>query len=346
MGQDPKPVLSRDEIRVAVTDTAMGQDPKPVLSRDEIRVAVTDTAMGQDPKPVLSRDEIRVAVIDGNGVAIGEAVRAVVANVSTASGDAVLDTTADGVGEPVAADSDVRGDAYRQTTFDLGRSRDGVYAVGRTVVDWKRDDDADYASYGYWLSVDATTPTPAATVGVFATGPEFETAPVLPASGTATYRGRAHGLHTVAIAAGEFGRTAAEFGIGEFDADVSLDADFGAMTIGGTIDNIRSTEEFVRDGGLVGSARSPRRYVLTLDAGPIAGAGSFSGTVGVGKSGAQNIASSSGSWRGRFSSRSVGGGDDSPRLAAGTFGARWTHDGGTVGQYVGSFVAGNDNGSR
>ena len=300
----------------------------------------SSTVLVTPAEPTPSREEIRSAVIDGNGAAIGAVARGIVSSMTSASSEALLDTGTDRQAEPVSADSDVRGTEYLQTTFDLGRLLDGVYVIGKTVTDRNQVDDSDYVSYGYWLSVDSTGPASSAGIGVFATGPEFETAPTLPVSGTATYSGHAHGLHTVDYVVGEFGRTAAEFRIGEFDADVTLDADFGAMTMGGRIDNFMVAEEGVRDGSLYQRSRGPRPYFLTLDRGPITGIGSVSGAVSVGKSGTQNIATSSGGWSGQFSSRSIGQGDDFPRLAAGAFAAEWTHTGGTVGRYVGSFIAG------
>ena len=251
-------------------------------------------------------------------------------DVDTASDGVLLNPETDGVNDPVVANSEVHGGTHRQTTYDLGRSRDGIDTIGRTVIDRNLNDTADFLSYGYWLSIDETSATSVVTVGIHAGGPAFGTAPTLPASGTATYTGRAHGLHTVAYAAGEFGRTDDEFRIGEFDADVTLRADFSARTMGGTINNIMSTEEGVSDGTLIERARSSRPYVLTLNDGPVAGDGSFNGTMDVG--GAGNISSSGGSWRGRLSS---GAGD----MAVGAFGARWTHTGGTEGQYVGAFIA-------
>ena len=275
----------------------------------------TDRTMAPMPPsdPGPSRDVIRVDVIEGNGDEIGNAVQAVVTNLDLASSTARLDTDDDRTAEPVAF-----GDGR---LFDLGSSVDGVHIVGRTAID------ADMTSYGYWLSVDETGETPVVTVGLHSSGPGFDTAPTLATSGTATYQGRAHGLHTVAYATGEFGNNTG-FRIGEFDADVTLTADFGAMTMGGRIDNIMSTEEGVNDGALTESARSSRPYVLTLNAGSI-DAGGFEGTVTVG--GPQNISSSDGNWRGRLSSDA--------NDAAGTFGATWTHTGGTVGQYVGAFVS-------
>ena len=324
-----------------------------------LTLALLVSACSDGGGTMQSREQIRTSVLRDGGNEIGTAVRSAVT--SRTGGDRVtgtwdgddltvavaaagsaravsFDTETDAFGTSPAVASTVR-TGHRQRTFDLGMEDDDLSTVGRVVVDWKDDDATDFVVYGYWLTVDSSGDgTPVVDAGVFAKGPEFDTAPAsLPSTGMATYEGRAHGLHTVAYVPGEFGRTANEFGIGEFDGDVTLTADFGAMTVGGRIDNIHSTEESVASGSLTTSQRSSRPYVLTLGSGPIA-SGAFSGTVSVG--GPDNIASSSGTWNGQFSSVPVGSSDDTPSGAAGTFGATWEHDGGTVGQYIGSFVAG------
>ena len=67
--------------------------------------------------------------------------------------------------------------------------------------------------------------------------------------------------------------------------------------------------------------------------------GAFSGNVGVERDGV-SVTSSSGSWGGRFSTRTQAG--DPLRLVAGTVGAEWTEEDGSKGSAVGTWF-GNRN---
>ncbi len=186
-------------------------------------------------------------------------------------------------------------------------------------------------------------------VGAFVDGPEFDTSANLPTSGTATYRGRASGLHTVQYEGGEFGSAPTdEFRIAEFGADVHLTAFFGsgsAQLMTGLIDNFVYTtpEEGVVDGVLRNRFESRERpfQVLLYDA-SILGDGSFSSrTVRVINTagGRGQIVRSFGSWQGNLSSIPVSVNNPTPRLAAGTFETEYHFPLGTVGQYIGSFIA-------
>ena len=318
--------------------------------------------------PALDRDQRRVAVMDGNDLEIRDAVRDVVSsgtdsnrvhhawnghNLSmTISGANPSDTVSlssatNSAHDFEATDSPVRGSNFSRREFDIGKTSSGRHTIGRFGVDWNENDVSDHLAYGYWLTANSFDNVPSVVdAGVFVNGPEFDTSANLPASGTARYNGRAAGLHTVKYRANEFKPTTDQFSIAEFRGDVFLTAFFDdPMLIAGSIDNIYYTtnEESVVDGSLHESGFSRERpfQILLYDA-SLARDGSFSSeivrVINTNPKG-KRIVDSTGSWQGKMSSVSVSQDDPSPRLAAGTFGTEFYFPAGTVGQYIGSFIA-------
>ena len=288
-----------------------------------------------------STAEIKAAIINGNGSLIQEHIKRIVAPgaeykevlhtwdgsnieasiVLNGSSTIELNSAADSLKGLTRETSNSK--SIRMGTIDGNRA-----TLGRIEVNWRDSERMDYLAGGYWLSADNTnSQSPVADAGAFIDGMEFNAAPNLPASGSATYNGKAHGLHTVVYS------RSGEFRIGEFDGDATLTADFGNSTISGRIDNIYSTEESVD----VQRPRSTRPYVITLGATPIASEGSFAGSVQITHP-SDNVVSN-GRWDGRFSNLPVSMSDPSPRKAAGTFGVSWVHSEGTQGQYIGVFNA-------
>ena len=285
--------------------------------------------------------EIKAAIIDGNGLVVQEHVKGIVApgaefrNVThTWDGSNIEATIA--LSDSTTIDLNSANDSLEGLTRETSNSKnigmgtiDGNRAtLSRIEVNWRDSDTTDYVAGGYWLSVDTTNPqSPIAEAGVFIDGVEFQTSPTLPTTGSATYNGKAHGLHTV-VYNNERG-----FRIGEFDGDATLTADFGDSTISGKIDNIYSTEESID----VQRPRSTRPYVITLGTAPITNMGDFAGSVQITHP-SDNV-DSVGRWDGQFSNLPVSATDENPRLVAGTFGVSWVHSSGTQGQYIGVFSA-------
>lgn len=292
----------------------------------------------QQPTPP-STAEIKAAIINGNGSPIQEHIKRIVApgaefkEVShTWDGSNIEVSVVLNDSTTIALDSVT--DSLEGLTRETGNSKNigmGTIAENRATlsrieVNWRDSERMDYLAGGYWLSVDTTNPqSPVAEAGVFIDGPEFNATPNLPASGTATYNGKAHGLHTVVY------NNRRGFRIGEFDGDVTLTADFGNSTISGRIDNIYSTEESANRQ----DPRSTRPYVITLGATSITNMGDFAGSVQIAHPSDRVV--SNGRWDGKFSNLPVSMSDSSPRQAAGTFGVSWVHSGGTQGQYIGVF---------
>lgn len=285
--------------------------------------------------------QIKTAVIDGNGSAVQDHIKGIVApgaqfkevsqtwDGSNIEASIILD---DSTTITLNSSTDSLEGLTRETSnsksIGMGTIAANRATLSRLEVDWQGSDRMDYLAGGYWLSVDATNPqSPVAEAGVFIDGTEFQTAPDLPVSGTATYSGKAHGLHTV-VYNNERG-----FRIGEFDGDATLTADFGSSAISGRIDNIYSTEESVD----VQRPRATRPYVITLGTTPITNMGSFAGSASIAHP-SDNVVSI-GRWDGQFSNLPASSNDQSPRLVGGTFGLNWVHSSGTQGQYIGVFNA-------
>ena len=325
----------------------------------------------QPGQPTVNRNQLRATVIDGNGKEITSAVRNVIdfgrdsdrvahtwngddlsATIfgSTPSDTVSLNSGANAVLPSSPMDSPVRGVGFSRREFDIGKTSDGRHTIGIYGVDWAKNDVLDHFAYGYWLTVSPFDDRPSVVdTGVFVNGPEFETPPALPTIGTASYEGRTSGLHTVNYTGGQFSSAPDdEFRIGKFEGDVYLTVFFKDMLVAGLIENITTIEEGTRNGSLHTYDRNTSRpfQVLLYDS-SIMPDGSFSGghvNVINTNPDLQQIAASHGSWEGRFSSRAVSPTDDSPRLAAGTFGTVFRfedHDGrlGTEGQYIGTFSA-------
>lgn len=291
----------------------------------------------------MELNQLRLGIL-GAGTAIHEAVRGVVASgtdLSAVSGtwdgetvnivlqvgdETIAMNSGDNALVPIAFGPSPVREGYMAGSVAMGGSNaDGtIHAAGRLALDWNSTDETDYLAGGYWMAVDSSTPdVPEVSVGIFVTGPEEMAAPKLPTTGSATYTGRTEGLHTVVYSDGWFAA-------GEFDADITLAADFDAMEIAGRIDNIYSSEEGIREGALDSYERSTRPYELVLGPAPIDG-GEFSGGLEV-TIPADNIATSTGRWDGQFINDGV----------IGSCGATWVHDDGTEGQYIGAFLATED----
>ncbi len=298
----------------------------------------------EDPFPPLKAlgtvsdpDQVKLRVLSADST-IHEAVRGVVTSgrstaIGTWDGQVIgiiipfgagyraMTSTDHATNGPTTIESPVRGAGHQLTTVGVGGTSGDVHALGRLSVDWASDDPTNYLAGGHWIVVDLSDPEmPVASAGASLDGPMLDSAPDVRTTGLATYTGRAGGLHTVIYSDGWFAA-------GEFDANITLEADFDAMEISGLIDDIYSTEEGIFEGELESYERSTRPYALVLGTAPIDGT-TFAGDVDV-TTPADNIASSTGRWDGQF----IGEG------TVGTFGSTWVHDSGTEGQYIGTFFA-------
>ena len=219
---------------------------------------------------------------------------------------------------------------------------DTSLSLAAVYVSWDNTDPTDYLAGGYWMHAAGSTVPLNITgieIGAFVDGPELSGAPTVTKLGTATYTGSAGGLYAYRYGSTRDDVPSGSIEIGEFGADASLTANFGAGTISGCLGC---------NGGAtvsgVGTAPNGQTFAfidvviparVRLGATPIGNAGSFRGTnVSVEITGT-TVTGTNGSWGGRFSTVSDADGD--PRVAAGTAGADWREADGSQGSFVGAW---------
>ena len=223
---------------------------------------------------------------------------------------------------------------YRTQQSGAVRVSDDAVAAALLAADWNRADPADYLTFGYWIRADElTTALPAVQSGAFVDGPELRGTATVPVTGSATYRGRAHGFYVVEYGLG-WAAPAGTRALGEFLGDATLVADFDRASIGGGVANIETLEAGVSptDQVLYSQQYGVAAWQLRLHDAPI-DQGTFTGRVTL-TSSSLPITSTDGRWGGRFSTRDA-------QLVAGTLAANANLRGGTRAAMIGAFVAGS-----
>ncbi len=211
-----------------------------------------------------------------------------------------------------------------------------VYAA----VSYDADDPADYLMAGYWAYYPDQHPPdldPFDTVEYsIVDGPEFdiEDPPEMPVAGTASYAGLAGGIY--AYAPGET-REERHFVFDGFEGLVTLDADFGAGTVGGCIGcagdlAIRTAIAPASRGDVQHDISD---YEIHLEEQPFGTGHFFDGTTAVHHP-ARDVVFTEGEWGGRFSNRPDDAGD--PRIVTGFSDAYFGEADDSVGYFFGSFV--------
>ena len=234
--------------------------------------------------------------------------------------------------------------------------------AGRVIVD--TDDEGDWMALGYWwqlrgrdfMQAAARLPTlEAVEIGAFADGPEFERSPAnLPVTGSATYRGSAHGAYMA-----EYGTDASDSThlghlrdpgrrdtfAGEFEAGMSLTMDYATGMVRGKIgvgDN-RGVGNIVASGVFTSPSETTRveySYVpllinFTSEFDPNNGRFASNDVRMRGNGPGWRIVKQEGQWSGQVSSILTAAGE--PRSAIGTFGVDATTAGDTRHVFVGAF---------
>ena len=256
-------------------------------------------------------------------------------DIDRAGGDSIsLDTSR----HSLEGDTETSSVTGRQFTdallfFQPGASR---FTLARVAVDWAQDDPMDYLAGGYWIHATgevAAGNSSQAEIGAFVDGAELRGAPNLPVAGTATYRGFAAGAYTALLGI-EFGPDEGRQDIGEFEADISLTADFGNATVAGSLQNIVLDYLATTPDGQVEQKRGERvSYGLTLGRVSIGDDGTFVG--GDVELSLPGRVTTQGSWGGRFSAANDA--DGNPRIVAGTIGGTGSTPLGTEVSFVGAF---------
>ena len=185
-------------------------------------------------------------------------------------------------------------------------------------------DDVMYASYGWWLHKSEDDMTYTASAFATARGTVTAAENIGTLRGTATYSGGAAGKYAL------YSSTGGTNDAGHFTAKATLEADFNADMVSGTISDFMGADGMARDwsvelkksgvgdGGTITGADgsgNPMETVWTIDGTAAEAAGQWSGTL-------------------------YDNGDDNvPRVATGTFDSEYS----TSGKMVGAFGANVDN---
>ena len=212
----------------------------------------------------------------------------------------------------------------------------GQLTVGSASIEWSNTDFGDYLAGGYWMHFDANQ---GIEFGAFIDGPDYDSPVTVPASGTATYNGRAAGIYVTTYGPELAGPTfpVGSFELGDYEGRLMLTADFGANTISGNINNIGLfyRQAFTTSGHhetLTDQLSSG--YILNIGSTPITQNGQFRGTDVALTHPSINITSTDGSWAGRFSS--VDDSSGNPQAVAGTHRGYIQTFGGTQAIFIGA----------
>ena len=207
--------------------------------------------------------------------------------------------------------------------------------VAGVLVEWSNTDYTDYVAGGYWLHLDLSQ---GVEMGAFADGPDYEGTVNLPATGTATYDGRAGGVYLT-----RYGTDAITYRIpagtvaaGEYNGDLSLVANFGTNIISGGIDNILLFDSLgvTPDGNVFLFDDERTDYELVFGATRIGSNGQFTGSDVSLTHSALSFTRNDGSWAGRFST--VDDSDGNPRAVVGTHKGSVATSGGAEAIFVGA----------
>ena len=292
----------------------------------------------------------------------------------TTGSDISLDSATDSVAETLnrypLPSSPISGHTMRDwTMFD--HSRAGTSAAHVTLTWNESGDPTDYLAAGYWMHLNGVVSAGSiagAEIGAFVDGPEFSSAPALPALGTASYKGHASGFYTVyygpawqhlPVPEGVELPAGGTWEVGAYTGIATLTANFDSNTVSGCIGCMLPGEDpqtiLLEVAGDTIDANGDRgelyfAYINTpgrnfariiLEDAPIDSAsGTFSGsdlTLEIDYFPAQTGSTSSGTWGGRFSSIPDGSGD--PRLVAGTSAAEWNNPSAGSAMFIGTFFA-------
>ena len=204
-------------------------------------------------------------------------------------------------------------------------------------VEWSDTDFADYLAGGYWMHLDIAAS--GVEIGAFIDGPDYDSVVTVPASGSATYTGRAAGLYITSYGTDISTQTlpAGSLEFGEYAGALMLVANFASRSISGDIRNVDTLNAYTvtPSGDIFELADTPSTgYVMTFGSTSIRQNGQFVGNDITLTHPAVNIASSNGSWAGRFST--VDDGSGNPRALAGTHRGYAATDGGSESVFVGA----------
>ena len=214
------------------------------------------------------------------------------------------------------------------------RSNNSEITAAGTSVEWSNTDFTDYVAGGYWAHIDLNSQF--VEIGAFIDGPNYGGTVDVPATGTATYNGRAGGGYLLSCGS-DCELPTGTLEQGEYGGELRLVASFANQSISGSIQNIDlfnitaiapdSTVHLLMDNPSSG-------YQLTLGPASINQVGQFTGNSITLTNPMVSISSSGGSWAGRFSTVDDSTGD--PRAVVGTHRGFATFAGGSQAVFIGA----------
>ena len=324
--QTPEPVPPQN----LKTSDVQALDPKQVLN------AAQDGAIDSRPKFGSVVQSISEGIADTNTADVEFDRGQMTLTVTRADGSRlILDSRTD-----TFESEDGFFHGYNHRAWALLKASGRSATIAATGAEWSPNDYGDWITGGFWLHLTGnlwTTPVnvTGVEIGAFVDGPELNGRPTLPSMGTATYNGSAAGFYV-----SEYGNESVVPGtieIGSYGGNLQLTADFGANSISGGIHSIR----------VYGIGETPAGDTYSFEDEPSGteirlGAtgfsdGRFTGEVTLISTDPRiTIASSSGSWGGKFST--VDDSEGNPRLVAGTHAGEATTTGGSQTVFVGAFI--------
>ena len=254
--------------------------------------------------------------------------------------------TADDAVDSRSAATPLPGHQARDWTFIKDRE-DGT-SIAYALVSWDGDDPADYLMAGWWAEFPGQhLPNLSFRDSIqyaIVDGPEIDpsTPPRLPLQGQASYTGQAGGLYSY-VAGTDWGEDEGAYVIDEYEGVITISADFARNTLGGCIgcegDLVTRRAHFgiflgdeVRDVQSIATG-----YELHLGEAPFNPDGTFEHAEVTVKHPERTVTHSEGSWGGSLSN--IPDQEGNPRLVAGFSGAEFEESDGSVGSFVGSYVA-------
>ncbi|MDE0033155.1 MAG: hypothetical protein OXU75_08495 [Deltaproteobacteria bacterium] len=228
--------------------------------------------------------------------------------------------------------------------------------MGYVIVSWHDENPLDYLALGWWVHFpgqrypDLNIWQDDVFTHIFLDGPELnpEKQPKFPVKGAASYHGTAGG--TFDYFYGEnWGDAKGKDSHDEYEAAVTLTADFGEGTIGGCIgcegdiviksQHLQSLIDTIETGATIERRVDPKDYEVHFAPTKFNHHGVFESEEGVSVTHPERIGQTTyyGSWAGNISNRNDSAGN--PRLVAGGNIVVFTEEDGSFGRFAGLFSA-------
>lgn len=311
--------------KISDLEPVVPMDSESVLTHEQIQNIHEAAGASATAQPEFSSVIQTIqSNIDGISTSFDDETRDVVVTISRDNGtELVIDTSPHGVDKFVdkfelGEHSPI--DPRRGTDTRLlvhQPSHDEELLKARIFTSWDPNDLGDWVTGGYWalLTYDSTE------VGAFVDGPEFDAAPSLPATGSASYLGLAGGLFTAELGSDY---TEGSYASGEYDGRVQLTIAFDGgpddeAWVNGIIRDFSLGGDLVdHQGGTTdyGDGHRWRHVEMRLYGSPLNAEGEVTGTL---SAHGGDVTSSEGVWGVVVSS--LQDADGNPRAIAGTQGA-------------------------